>query len=114
MKSRFQSGKSRIIVLVGIFIAVLMLVGGLMHVKLRALLRGNIERQVAAQAKGVAQVTKSELEAEVKKLETISGLFENGKVSMDTLFAMLQEEAPASVFGILELDGELILTAALT
>ena len=108
MKSRFQSGKSRIIVLVGIFIAVLMLVGGLMHVKLRALLRGNIERQVAAQAKGVAQVTKSELEAEVKKLETISGLFENGKVSMDTLFAMLQEEAPASVFGILELDGELI------
>ncbi|MBP3617434.1 MAG: response regulator [Lachnospiraceae bacterium] len=108
MKSRLQSGKSRIFVLLTVFVAVLILVGVLMHVKLRALLRGNIERQVAAQVKGVAQVAESELETELKKLETVSGLFESGKVSMSTLFTMLQEENPSSVFGILELDGETV------
>ena len=108
MKSKFQTGKTRIFVLVAIFIAVLLLVGGLMQAKLRALLRGNIERQVAAQAKGVAQVTQSELEAELKKLETIGRMFESNKVTMDALFAMLQEENPGSVFGILELDGETV------
>lgn len=106
MKNRFQSGKARIFVLLAVFIAVLLFVGVLMQGKLRSLLRGNIERQVAAQAKGVAQVTESELEAEIKKLETVSGLFENGQVPMSTLFAMLQEENPNAVFGILELDGE--------
>lgn len=108
MKNRVQSSKARIFVLLAIFVAVLMLVGVLMQIKLRSLLRGHVERQVAGQAKVVAQVAESELETELEKMEMLSGLLENGKEKLETMLAMIQEEDTEAIVGILELDGETV------
>lgn len=108
MKSRLYIGKVRIFAMLVAFVAVLLLVGVLMQIKLRALLRGNIERQVAAQAKVLAQVTENQMESELEKLEYISGMMENKEDSMGVLFEMIKNENRDGAFGILELDGETI------
>lgn len=108
MKSRLRTGKKRIFLLLFAFVAVLVLVGILMHIKLRALLRAHIERQVANQAKVSAQVTKENLVSELEKLESISDMMEDKEQFMGTLFEMVRTENATGAFGILELDGECV------
>ena len=108
MKSRLHVGKVRIFALLVAFVAVLLLVGVLMHIKLRALLRNHVERQVAAQSKVLAQVTENQMESELEKLEYISGMMENKEDSMGTLFEMVRNENKDGAFGILQLGGETI------
>lgn len=108
MKSRLQGNKLRIFALLVAFVGVLLLVGVLMQIKLRSLLRNHVERQVAAQAKVLAQVTENQMESELEKLEYISGMMENKEDSMGALFEMIRNENKDGAFGILELGGETI------
>jgi len=113
MKSRFRKGKTRIFLMLFVFLAVLGLVGILMHMKLRSLLRSHIERQVANQARGLAMVTEENFASELEKLESISEMMEDKEDSMGILFEMVRTEDTTGKLGILELDGECVYGEAM-
>lgn len=113
MMNRFRKGKTRIILMLVVFLAVLGLVGVLMHMKLRSLLRSHIERQVANQVRVLAQVTEENFASELEKLESISEMMEDKEDSMGILFEMVRTEDTTGNLGILELDGECVYGEAM-
>ena len=108
MKIRRSSGRTRIFIVLAAFVGVLMLVGILMQTKLRALLRGHIEREVAEQAKVVAQVMEKELVSELETMEHIADMMANKEEEMGSLFLMLQSGNKSGSYGVIELDGEVL------
>ena len=61
MKNKLLSGKSRVILMLVCFVAILTLVGWLMRGKMQTLLHNHIERQVAGQAATMAELVNEKL-----------------------------------------------------
>lgn len=104
MKSKLLSGKSRVILMLVCFIAILTLVGVLMRGKMQTLLHNHIERQVEKQAVTMAELVNEKLQTEITNLETISAYLQAEGENLQIIMEMAQLEDTEAVWGILDLD----------
>lgn len=118
MKNNFFKGKTRILYLLLLFIAILLLVGVLMENKLQTLLRSYVETQVAQQMKIQAQLLEEKIHSQLKDMEDIAFYVENDSTAGDSFpfsyVEMAQREDPESIWGVLELGGHAVWGERLT
>ena len=104
MKNKLLSGKSRVILMLACFVAILALVGLLMRGKMQTLLHNHIERQVAKQATTMAELVEEKLQTEITNLETISAYLQAEEEMLQSIMEMAQKEDSEATWGILDLD----------
>ena len=114
MKSKLQTGKTRIIIMLVSFIVVLAFVGVLMQSKMRTLMNNYVERQVVEQAKILAEVLEENLTSELENLEEIAWYIESETADMSQLLKMAEKDGKEVNWGVLELGGKSVYGAQLS
>lgn len=103
MKDKLLSGKSRVILMLVCFVAILALVGWLMRGKMQTLLHNHIERQVAKQAGTMAELVDEKLQTEITNLETIAAYLQAEEENLQMIMEMAQMEDSEATWGILDI-----------
>lgn len=105
MKSKLQTGKVRIYIMLAMFVIVLMFVGILMKFKLESLMHNYVEKQVAEQVKVLAELFEENLNSELLDLENLAVFIENKTAPIETLLEIERLSDEDAVWGVLELGG---------
>ena len=113
MRDKAGFGKRKIFVMLGIFVAILLVVGLLMRSKMQILLSGYVEKQVAEQGDILAKVLEEDLNAELKNLENIATYIEADNESMGKLIEYACLDEPEALWGVMELGSNVICGAPL-
>lgn len=103
MKDKLLSGKSRVILMLVCFVAILALVGWLMRGKMQTLLHNHIEQQVAKQAATMAELVDEKLQTEITNLETIAAYLQAEEENLQMIMKMAQMEDSEATWGILDI-----------
>jgi len=103
MKNKRLSGKSRVILMLVCFVAILALVGLLMRGKMQTLLHNHIEQQVAKQAATMAELVEEKLQTEITNLETIATYLQTEEEMLQGIMEMAQQEDSEAIWGILDI-----------
>ena len=114
MKDRLLSGKTRIVIVLIGFVAILALVGLLMRGKMQTLLHNHIEKQVTTQAKTLAELVNEKLQTEITNLETISAYLQEKPEYLQDIMEMAQTEDAEAVWGIMDLDRHAVYGSEIT
>jgi len=113
MKNRLGTGKTKLFVMLAVFVVVLVFVGVLMQSKMQTLLREYAERQVTEQANILSKVFEEKINTEFKNLENIAACLQADAIGMEELIKIAYTEDENAEWGILELGGNIICGAKL-
>ena len=105
MSDKLRSGKTRIVIMLSVFVVVLALVGVLMSVKMQTLMHGHVEKQLAEQAKVLAELLEESMDSQLIDLENIAVYIENNVGNMEVLMDVTEKTSGQAAWGILELGG---------
>lgn len=105
MKFSVPKIKSRIFVWLGIFVAVLLLVGGLMRNKLTTLFEDYVNKQVAAHAQSLAELVGEKLKTQLDDLAGISLAIQSHNDWTNVILDTRLQNATGIQYGLLALDG---------
>lgn len=108
MKSRAHIGKTKIYLMLAIFVFVLVIVGVLMQAKMKTLLQGYAEKKVTEQAKVLAELTEKSLDAELEGLEDIASYMQLDAAQIENLIKNAKSQDDKAIWGVLDLDGNVV------
>jgi len=108
MRDKIRTGKTRIFIMLSVFVIVLLFVGILMYGKMQKLLHNYVEKQVAKQAQVHAEVLEEKMNAELQGLESIAGYIQKGIGNVERFMGEIQAEEAGVNWGLLELGGAAI------
>ena len=114
MRDRFLSGKTRIVIVLIGFVAILALVGLLMKGKMQSLLHNHIERQVTTQAGTLAELVNGKLQTEITNLENIAFYLQDNPDDLQEIMEMAQTEDIEAVWGIMDIDRHAVYGSEIT
>lgn len=108
MRSKLQTGKAKIFMILTAFVVVLVFVGILMQAKLQTLLTDYAKRQVTEQAKILAELLEEHIDSELANLENIAWYIESETNDMAALLQMAEKDGESISWGVLELGGNAV------
>lgn len=109
MKNKKQIINIRTTLWVGILIAIMLVVGGLLGMKVNQLLTKHIESQVTEQASNIAQQMEQIIQIQFVQLNNISSALQNNAAHPDKVLQTVKVEQEGISVGVLTLDGESLL-----
>ncbi|MBO5373324.1 MAG: response regulator [Lachnospiraceae bacterium] len=110
MKNKLQKGKTKIFIMLAVFIVVLVMVGILMQIKMQKLFHSHVEKQVTEQAKVLAEVLEERINVELSSLENMAAYLQDNstQTDMEKLLETAKSKDEKALWGILELGGNVI------
>ena len=112
MKNRLGKFQTKVLAGMIVFLVVLGFVGLMMQFKMKELLRGYMESQVAKQADALSQLAGEQMDVELKQLSYVANLIQSGEIDFQDIENAVwygEEEYIGKVdIGLLELGGKAV------